>query len=547
MKIKLLLLLVIVSSGGLWAQHADSSGPQVNPLDLRFQRLAVRRFVFSNNVPLSAFVPAEIVSFPSMHPAFATSPDATPVCDTSFRAQITHGELVLNKDCGKGPVSFYVGGVYPYATYELDISSIMPDKKDVTEIGFELARQGLRDRVQVVVRSGPSEQGIYLRIYSDAVIEREVKYTSLVPTGAFKLRAQLYGRSVGVFIEEHGETKYTGSVPTKEDFSRILDLRVVKTLQESTFNIISNLRGTAVIAGARSFLSSGIGQADIRLISHEDLSPYLDQGRLWFTFTCRGIDIAQSAQGVMSLDPSVFDVRFEGMIVFDHGDGLLRNDYASHLFYDRDAKEWRAYGCDFGGTANTEGRSGTGLVLASTSKDPRRGFSVMKAKRIEPESIAGHNEDPCIFYDASVKKWRLLTSAFVNGTITSRTFESDTWDGKFAPVAPPISMNSTGTSIQKIGQHYYAFMGGLGNLRAHSYPDLRLLGELNLHLQPHWPKPAGRVWASIVPLPEGFPYRYVLLTMDRPNFPGIQGANWSYGALYYYGANPDVASAKYEY
>ena len=79
-------------------------------------------------------------------------------------------------------------------------------------------------------------------------------------------------------------------------------------------------------------------------------------------------------------------------------------------------------------------------------------------------------------------------------------------------------------------------MGGQGNLRVHSYPDLKLLGELNLDLQPHWPKPAGRVWASVVPLPEGYPYRYVLLTMDRPNFPGVQGANWSYGALYYYGA-----------
>lgn len=101
----------------------------------------------------------------------------------------------------------------------------------------------------------------------------------------------------------------------------------------------------------------------------------------------------------------------------------------------------------------------------------------------------------------------------------------------------PIKMNSTGTSIQKIGGKYYAFMGGLGNLRAHSYPDLELLGELNLDLQPHWPEPAKRVWASLVPLPEGYSYRYVLLTMDRPNFPGIKGANWSYGALYFYGAN----------
>ncbi len=46
----------------------------------------------------------------------------------------------------------------------------------------------------------------------------------------------------------------------------------------------------------------------------------MDDNRLWFTFSCRGIDIFQSAQGVLSVDPSVFDVRFEGMIMYDHGE-----------------------------------------------------------------------------------------------------------------------------------------------------------------------------------------------------------------------------------
>ena len=258
---------------------------------------------------------------------------------------------------------------------------------------------------------------------------------------------------------------------------------------------------------------------------------------MWFTFSCRGIDIFQSAQGVLSVDPSVFDVRFEGMIMYDHGDGLLRNDYASHLFYNRQTQEWCAYACDFGGTYNRDGRSGTGLVIGTSKRDPRRGFSVMKARKVEPTHVKHHNEDPCIFYDTDVKKWRLLTSVFKNG-IVSGTFESDSWNGIFTPVADPIKMNSTGTSMQRIDGKVYVFMGGLGELRCHSYPDLKLKGELNLDLQPHWPKPAQRVWASLLPLPEGYPYKYVLLTMDRPNFPGTPKPNWSYGALYFYGANP---------
>lgn len=548
MKLRWTLLLVFISSiATLLAQTVDTLGPKVKPLDLNFQRLAVRRFIFSNNIPLSEFVPSEIVAFSSMHPAFELSSTDESKPDSLFHPNIRLGKLVLNKNAGQKPVSFYVGGINPYATYELAIDSIVEQPGKQTVVGFELASSGLRNRVQVIVKAFGHEPGIYLRIYKNATIEREIKYTSIIPAGPFKIRAQLYGSSLGVFVEQYGVTKYIGHVPGEKDFSKVLDFRAIKTANTCTFNVISNLEGTVTISGASSYLSMGIGQADIRLITNEDLSPYMEDGRLWFTFSCRGIEINQSAQGVLSLDPSVFDARFEGMIVFDHGDGLLRNDYAAHLFFDRQASEWRAYACDFGGTANREGRSGTGLVLAKSIRDPRHGFSVMKAKRIEPSSISGRNEDPCIFYDKSVHKWRLLTSAFVDHTITSRTFESNTWDGKFTPVAAPIKENSTGTSIQKIGQKYYAFMGGLGNLRVHTYPDLRLLGTLHLNLQPHWPKPAGRVWASIVPLPEGYPYRYILLTMDRPNFPGIKTANWSYGALYFYGANPDNGTKKYEY
>ena len=511
---------------------------QVNPLDLEFQRLSVRRFIFSNNIGLSVFKPSEIVAFASMHPAFTVSNDNKPLNDETFNAMIIEGNLVLDTTCGYNPACFYVGGVNPYATYEIDIVSADTTGNHPPEAGFELARLGLRDRIQVVTRLSGKEKGVYLRIYKNAVLNRETKYSDFVPSAPFKLRVQLYGNALGIFTEENGESTYIGHVRGIENFSDILDFRRINVLKECTFNLISNLQGVTVIGGARSYLSAGIGQADIRMISYEDLSPYMDDGRLWFTISCRGIEIDQSAQGVISMDPSVFDVRFEGMIVFDHGDGLLRNNISSHLFYDRNAGEWRTYTCDFGGTAGIDQRSGTGLLTAHSSKDPRRGFSVMQAARIEPDKMDGRNEDPCIFYDANTKKWKLLTSAFVNNTITSRTYESDTWDGKFVPVALPISLNSTGTSVQKIGNTYYAFMGGLGNLRVHTFPDLELLGELNLNLQPHWPKPAGRVWASIAPLPQGFPYRYVLLTMDRPNFPGITVPTWSYGALYFYGANP---------
>jgi len=57
-----------------------------------------------------------------------------------------------------------------------------------------------------------------------------------------------------------------------------------------------------------------------------------------------------------------------------------------------------------------------------------------------------------------------------------------------------------------------------------------------------------RVWVNLVPLPEGYPSRYLLLMMDRFNFPAIKGPNWSYGALYlYHGYAPNGDTHSYEY
>ncbi len=532
-----LLLLSLLPGPPLRADEAADGTARVDPATLSFHRLAVRRFIFSNNIVLSELVPSQTVAFESMHPAFAPSADSKAAADGTFAPVIKNGMLALGPGSEGGQASIYIGGVNPYATYEVEVDSFRAQEA-ATEVGMEFARLGLRDRVQVISRLRDGRGTVAVRIWRDNKLAREKDYGSFELRGAFILRVQLYGRTLGIFLQEDGVTRYIGHIPVKEHFGGILDFRNIKTAGQCTFNLVSNLTGEVMVKGARSFLSPGIGQADIRLVSYEDLTPCLDGGRLWFTFSCRGIDTPQSVQGILSLDPSVFDVRFEGMIVFDHGDGLLRNDYASHLFYDRGSGEWRAYACDFGGSAGREGRTAPGLVTARSPRDPRKGFSVMKASLADPSSIAGHNEDPCIFYDSTAGKWRLLTSAFVNGDITSRTFESDAWDGTFVPVAPPIKTNSTGTSIQRIGSEYYALMGGHGNLRIHAYPGLEYVADLNLDLQPHWPMPAGRVWASVAPLPEGYPYRYVLLTMDRPNFPGITGPNWSYGALYLYGANP---------
>lgn len=215
------------------------------------------------------------------------------------------------------------------------------------------------------------------------------------------------------------------------------------------------------------------------------------------------------------------------------------------MFYDEDAQTWRAWVCDFGGAKNRDGRAQSGLIVAESPRDPRRGFSVMRASVLE--NIDGFHEDPCGFFDADAGKWRLLTTD-LDGFVASM-FESASWDGPYVSIATPPQHNSTGTLIQKVGGTRYVLAGSSeGAVFIYSYPDLKELGTLKMDLPPFTPGKNSRIWPNVVPLPAGYPARYMALMMDRANFPGVEGDTWSYGALYVYWAfTDDITALEYEF
>jgi hypothetical protein len=255
----------------------------------------------------------------------------------------------------------------------------------------------------------------------------------------------------------------------------------------------------------------------------------LDQGRLWYTMSIRGRALPHHIQGVFSLNPTVFDIRFEGIIVFDRKDGILRNEIASHIFFDRRHNVWRGLTTGFSAYADPEEQKQ--LLAIESKKDPRFGISVMDAT---PFGMVGDIEDPHLIFDDEAGKWRMLTCTNQNG-YKAIVLESDHWNKSFEQIAGPVEHNSTGTSIQKIGDTRYCFSGSSEReIFIYSYPDLKKKGTLKMDLPP-WDNTSGtRVWPNIVQLPEGYPFRYVALMMDRYNYPGMKGPNWSYGALYLY-------------
>lgn len=428
--------------------------------------------------------------------------------------------------------SIWLGGMNPFATYTLDIDAY----QGAGEMGFEFADAASQVRLIVSLSFQHDKlRDARIRIHkADQVVLDESVLTAQLDSNwtSGRLILQLFGSGLNLFVQQAGLPIVIG----QHEFNSYLDLREKQTIQTFHSSLYLKLQeGIVTIGGARSELSTGLGQADIRAITYKDGSPFIDQGRLWYTLSIRGRALPHHIQGVFSMSPSVFDIRMEGVIVFDRGDGLLRNEISTHIFYDPETELWRGLTTGFTAYANpaTEQKQ----ILAIESKqDPRFGFSTMKAR---PMGIVGDIEDSHILFDEEVQKWRLLTCENLDG-YKAVMMESETWDRDYTRIAGPVSANSTGTSIQQIGNTRYCFSGSSERkVFIYSYPDLAPAGTLQMDLPPWDATSRTRIWPNVLTLPEGYPNRYVGLMMDRFNYPGLTGPNWTYGALYLYYGNEE--------
>jgi len=493
---------------------------QPAPDQINFTRQAARRFIFDNShvIPLAALKPEAIIGMVAMHPIKHYR---------SVPAQVHASRQGLTVQSGRETeTAVWFGGFNPFALYTVDVDSL----EGQGEIGFQFSDAANAERYIVTVGYQAHSitdvrqkliRGGEVVVDSSIAVEHETK-----PALAGKLRLQMLGSGLTLYIQNAGLPLPIG----QSDFSHHIDLRkksYLHTFQSSFY--VRLQRGAALIGEVTSVFSSGMGLADIRAITYEDGTPLLDQGRLWYTMTIRGRALPHHVQGVFSMDPTVFDLRFEGVVLFERQDGILRNEVASHIFFDRNDSVWRGITTGFSAYATVGERKQ--LLAVESEKDPRFGFSIMRAA---PFGLVGDIEDPHIIYDAEAKKWRMLTCENSDG-YKAIMLESDTWNNGYRRIAGPVNHNSTGTSIQRIGGKRYCFSGSQERkIFIYTYPDLEEAGTLQMDLPP-WDDTSGtRVWPNVIELPEGYPVRYVALMMDRFNYPGLKGPNWTYGALYLY-------------
>jgi len=500
----------------------------VNPNELEFRRQAVRRIIFdkSQRIPLSVFNPAKVVGLDVMHPAIGEQKN-------NPKLTIEKGSLHISAD-NTATATRWIGGFNVFATYDMEINKFSGSG----EIGmlFKDADTENYISVQLIVTKG-KYQSIRCTIVKNKAEAEKFDFAlpkNLVDDTPVIFRVQMLAVGANVYVEQYGQTTLIG----RFDFVKHFDLRMKALMNQFEFCIDTKLEAEASIeiAEASAYISPGMGQSDMRIVTYEDGSPFFYNERLWILITVRGGGLPHPMQGVYSLNPSIFDIQFEGIILYDRNDGLLRNELASNIFYDRKAKEWRGFTTGFSSYGDPDKKEKKEILAVHSSKMPLQGISVMKAKSI---GLIADYEDPQCIYDAEAEKWRMLLCEN-HGGYKAVIRESTTWDGKYELIAGPVEINSTGTQIQKIGQKRYAIFGSSDRkVYIYSYPDLKPFGELKIHRPPWDDKTGTRIWPNVIPLPEGYPAPYMALMMDRLNFPGMKGDNWTYGAMYLYYAYPE--------
>ena len=356
------------------------------------------------------------------------------------------------------------------------------------------------------------------------------------PKPPFELSLLVSGRTkIGVYMGTGPTAKLVELAPLAADFDP-RRAEYARTLRFAT-------EGGA--ADPKAMLSAGIGQADVRFVTEgRENRPYVEDGRFFFTFSARSYG---SWLGVMSVDPrKPSDLRLEGSIFFDYGDGLLRNDLAADLFHDSAEGNWKAYVCNFstGSDSGTKGRAPGGVNVAWCAESPLRGVHVMKAKSL---GLPGMNEDPDGIWDAAAGKWRLLLSEFTPVGIRASMWESSAWDGPFVRLTDPVKPDSTGTTIFPFDGGRTCVFGSIDRAcYVFSYPNLEKIGKLSFD-RPPWPTDPkvrgmhGRVWPAIAEYEKDGRRHCLLLSMDRVNFPGMPSPNWTYGKLMLYDAEVKLA------
>ncbi|MCK4920010.1 MAG: hypothetical protein KAS71_03130 [Bacteroidales bacterium] len=481
----------------------------IDPLSLHFIKDYQVRNFYNSSVVLSKLDLAQDVLDESIYPkTHLTSPG----CD--FKQQ--GGVLHISNSTTSGQRSYInLGKLYNYIAIDMDVLGQTHKSGNArVQLAFYINEEN-----NIVISQGDVDsenKKISLEIFKKGVLVFNRILSEEGIAAPNTLRVHLTGKFLNLLLIKNEEWKVLGSFDVSEHF----ELRD-KTILES----FSLMAGAQLVSGEKisiskveQYLTTGTAQADPKVLHYEDGEPIIEGNKIWVAMTTRAYD-TQLYQGIYSYNLETKEWLITGTLVFNKGDGLIRQWAASDVFYDRNSKTWKIF--------TVSHRDDHMLYSGETKEDPRFGLNEITCTKVKYASV-GNEEDPSVIWDSEAGKWRMAICKAKKGYQTV-LMEADMWDGEWSEIEVYAPTSSTGVLIQKIGGKRYVFIGRGDTpcpLEVLSYPGMEKVGELNLSEHP-----VGKnIWPAIIPVTKESDTAYYLLTFDRDAWTGPR----TYGNIHWY-------------
>jgi hypothetical protein len=252
---KSILFLIAATLMPAFSSACALAEGDTSPMDIKFNRQAVRRLVFDQDqsISLSTLNPANIVKRSIEYPTIALSEAGT---DYTIAA----GKLRASaKDPSES--ALWVGGFNPLAAY--DVSFEGSNGRSV-EAGVEFASPDNRSRLMVLAGFKGNEcRSIRYQVIVDGK-ERTNELVDLEKAvkGPFTLRVHMLGSGLNIILEQDGVSHVVGGT---RHFSTMIDLRRKEHIRTFEFRLLTRLGAgeSVVVNKAGAYLTPGFGQADI--------------------------------------------------------------------------------------------------------------------------------------------------------------------------------------------------------------------------------------------------------------------------------------------
>lgn len=455
-----------------------------------------------------------------------------------------------------------LGQHFPYATYEITIDHMTADERSgmgvrIMASGEEGSDYTAADEPCLKIlakRSGRSVKIVKRISVGGVELPVEEVNSGIDYEANMALIVTARGRFFDVYLKT-GLKIHTVCTFDVQEMNKILKYNV---FVRSTAALLVELEaGAAVQGGAEFFLEGGVSHADMKCMRYENGMPIMSDGKLFMTLSSRLA--AGNFHSVVSWNPSTAELKMEGAMFFDYGDGAWCSDISSSTVYNRKTGEWYVWAAAFS--------HGHICCHATSLADLRYGINVLDAKTMPVEkleempgeeslattcggSVIGKatltddrlffgkhgDEDPDLMFDEKRGKWllgicRVVTDPDGHDRYRYFLFESDDPFEGYTFVDCTTTGENTGGSIIRVGGELYLLCGtgsgrnGRGMYQLHPLSDLSKCTLMKFDFDDGgW-----RGWGQLIPVPCGNRTRYVWMTFDRHNGSDY---NWSYGNIH---------------